>query len=270
MPTAAELATWPFLSIVAWPPDSERREVAALLAEAGGLDQATLNMRLGQRPPMVLERVDPSPAAQMIRNLVVSGGDGFLFTLDDLAGLGPTLGISDLSVTEGAFDLELRAGPQTRLRFDTIEVLVRAQLARTVTHRREPPRPEMHLGRRMRSWDSIKAQIESSVTREVETSDKLDLHTTDGSVYQVDGDRFAYLALGALRGHGDKANMDSMCDLLSHLCPDAVVDTWYTLWRPPPGHDKLVVPSMTAARDDPAFTFYSRWAALTYRHILAG
>ncbi len=269
MPTAAELATWPFLSIVAWPPAWERRQVAALLAEAGGLDQATLTMRLGQQPPMVLKRVDPSPAAQMIRDLVVSGGDGFLFTLDDLAALGPTLGISDLSVTEGAIDVQLRAGPHTRLRFDTIQVLVRAQLARTVTHRREPLRPNVRIGRR-RSWDSIKAEVESSVTREIETSDKLDLHTTDGSVYQVDGDRFAYQALGALRSHGDKANMDSMCDLLSHLCPDAVVDTWYKLWRPPPGHDKLVVPNMTAARDDPTFAFYSRWAALTYRHILTG
>ena len=270
MPTVAELATWPFLSIVAWPSDWERGQLSALLAETGGLDQATLNMRLGRPPPMVLERVDPSPAARMIRDLVDSGGDGFLFTLDDLAGLGPTLGISDLGVTEGAIDVELRAGPRTSLRFDTIQVLVRAQLARTETHRRQPPRHGMHIGGRSRTWDSIKAEFESSVTREVKTSDKLDLHTTDGSVYQVDGDRFAYLALGALRGHSDKANMDSICDLLSHLCPDAVVDTWYTLWRPPSGHDKLVVPNMTAGRDDPRFAFYSRWAALTYRHVLAG
>ena len=268
MPTAAELATWPFLSIVAWPPDWERRQVAALLAEAGGLELATLKLRLGQQPPMVLERVDPSPAAQMIRDLVDRGGDGFLFTHDDLAALGPTLVIGDLSVTEGAIDIELRAGPHTSLRFDTIQVLVRAHLARTVTHRCEPRRPDVRMGRQLRSWDSIKAQFESSVTREVRTSDKLDLHTTDGSVYQVDGDRFHYLALGAQRGHGDKANMDSMCELLSHLCPDAVVDTWYKLWRPPPGHEKLVVPNMTAGRVDAAFTFYSRWAALTYRHVL--
>lgn len=68
MPTAAELATWPFLSIVAWPPDWERRQVAALLAKTGGLDQATLTMRLGRSLPMVLERVEPPPAGRMIRD----------------------------------------------------------------------------------------------------------------------------------------------------------------------------------------------------------
>ena len=48
----------------------------------------------------------------------------------------------------------------------------------------------------------------------------------------------------------------------------AVVDAYYELWRPPPGFQKLRVPGMKGVRDDPSFAFYSRWAALTYRHVL--
>ena len=76
--------SWPFVSIVAWPEGLDRERVAALLAAAEGIDLATLRMRLGQAPPMVLERVEPVAAAAMIQDLVAAGGDGFLFTLDDL------------------------------------------------------------------------------------------------------------------------------------------------------------------------------------------
>ena len=259
MPTPAELRRWPFLSIVAWPQGWGRSDVAALLAEPGGLDAPTLSMRLGQKPPMVLERVEPSVAPSMIAALIERGGDGFLFTLADLAGPGATLGIRDLTVGEGILHVDLREGLQTTLRVETVQVLVRARLVSSV---RGPRRPVKLTGARVRqrSWDSIKAEVESSGDREVSSSDKLDLHTSDGSVYQIDGDRFAYQALGALRGHSDNANMDSMCELLAHLCRDAVVDTYYELWRPPPGHEKLVDPN-------PRFAFYSRWAALVYRHI---
>jgi hypothetical protein len=68
VPTVAELDLWPFLSIVAWPDGYEREQVVQLLAAFRGLDEETLRMRLGQRPPAVwpLERhrarkMNPSP-----------------------------------------------------------------------------------------------------------------------------------------------------------------------------------------------------------------
>ena len=162
--------------------------------------------------------------------------------------------------------VELREGITTSIPFGDVLVLVRAHLHETVLGRGPPPRLSMTTLGRVRTWDSIKAQIESAVTKEVETSDKLDVHTTDGSVYRIDGDRFAFQVLGDLRGHTDKANMDSLVELLDHLCPDAVVDTFFKLWRPPPGHHRLRVPH--GQRRDQAFDFYSRWATLTYRHVL--
>lgn len=257
----------PYLSVVAWPGGFERDEVARLLAEAGVLDLPTLRMRLGQDPPMVLAQIEAATADRAVETLIGRGGDGFAFTLDDLAALGPTLRLKDLRVVEGGLDVDLWYGLGTTLALKDLQILIRAHLHRSVTKRREPPRlTSMH--RRHRTWDSVKAEIEASVTKEVETSDKLDIHTADGSVYQIDGDKFSYTALGDLRGHADKANMDSMLELLGHLAPDAVVDGYFTLWRPPPGHERLRVPDARTNKDDPAFAFYSRWSALTYRHVM--
>ena len=105
-------------------------------------------------------------------------------------------------------------------------------------------------------------------SRQVQTSDKLDVHTTDGSVFQIDGDKFGYSILGDLRGHSDRHNMDQMFELLAHLAPDAIVDPYFKLWTPPAGHHRLRLPDMKANNDDPAFAFYSRWVALLYRHLL--
>jgi hypothetical protein len=258
---------WPFLSIVSWPQGDDREDIARLLARPGGPDLPTLRLRMGQAPPMVLEQVDPDVARAMIDALVAAGGDGFTFTLEDLQDLGPALGIRDLRVAEGALAIDLREGLSTMLPCPHVQVLVRAQLSRTVTRRREPPQFTSTSIRR-RTWDSIKAEVEAATTKHVETSDKLDIHAVDGTVYEIDGDRFRYEALGDLRGHSDKANMDSMCELLSHLCPDAVVDTYFKIWRPPPGHRRIRIPGMDARRQDSAFVFYSRWAALTYRHVM--
>ncbi len=269
MPTPTELTTWPFLSVVAWPEGWDRASVAQLLAGFGAMDLPTLNLRLGQKPPMVLNHVDPSVAPAMIAALVDRGGDGFSFTLDDLARLGPTMRIADLAVGEGTLDIKLHDGLETSIRSATVDVIVRARIVSTVTRINPVRRPMSLSSRPYRTLNMIKDEIKSQTTKEIQTTELLDLHTGDGSVYRIDGRRFGYKALGAMRGHSDKANMDSMLELLTHVCPDAVVDTYYELWRPPPGHRKLRVPGMKAARDDPAFVFYSRWAALTYRHVMS-
>ncbi len=268
MPTPAELRAWPFLSVVAWPEGLDRAGVAQLLAGFGAVDRATLNLRLGQKPPMVLDRVDPAAAAAMIAALIERGGDGFAFTLDDLARLGPTMRIADLAVGEGTLDIKLHDGLETSIRSATVDVIVRARIVRTVTTINPVRLPMSMSSRPNRSIESVKDEIRRQTTKDVQTTELLDLHTNDGSVYQINGRRFGYQALGAMRGHGDKANMDSMFELLTHICPDAVPDTYYELWRPPPGYQKLRVPGMKGTRQDRALTFYSRWAALTYRHVM--
>jgi hypothetical protein len=184
MAESIQTEPWPFLSIVAWPDGHDREDVAQLLAPYGGLDLPTLRLRLGQSPPMVLEQVEPAAGRAMIDALAAGGGDGFTFTLEDLEALGPTLKIRDLRVAEGALAIELRDGLSTTLPFPRVQILVRAHLSRTVTRRRVTPR-FTSIQLRGRTRDSIKAEIESRVTRDVETSDKLDLHAVDGTVYQI-------------------------------------------------------------------------------------
>lgn len=112
------------------------------------------------------------------------------------------------------------------------------------------------------------ANARDAVVRSIQTSDKLDIHTKDGKVYQIDGDKFGFQVLGDLRAHTDKANMDQMCELLSHIAPDEIVDPYFSLWKPPAGHHRLRLPEMRRNNEDPAFAFYSRWAALMYRYLM--
>ena len=65
-------------------------------------------------------------------------------------------------------------------------------------------------------------------------------------------------------------DMDAMLELLKHLAPDEIVDPYYSLWKAPPGYQRLKIEKMKINNDDPAFAFYSRWAALLYRHVLTG
>ncbi len=263
----ADRRNWPFLSILAWPEGWDRDRVADLLTRAGGLDVATLRLRLARPPPLVLDQVEPAAAAAVIEALLGAGGDGFAFTLADLAAPGPALLVRDLGVVEGALQLQPQEGRATALPFNAVQVIVRAHLSQVVTRRHQPPILSSLVGR-FRTWDGIKAEIESQTFKDVATSDKLDLHTVSGPIYRIDADRFGFAVLGELRGHGDKANMDRLLELLGRLCPDAVIDVYFKLWRPPPGCDRLRLPGPRLKAVDPAFEFYSRWAAIAWRRAM--
>ncbi|MBT8486674.1 MAG: hypothetical protein HKO59_16360 [Phycisphaerales bacterium] len=277
----------PFLSILGWPPDETRVSLAELLAAATGLDEASLRLRLGAPPPMIIGQVEPAIATLACEALAERGGDAFAPTFADLAALGPTLKMRDLAVGPAGLTITLWQGLTTTLRRDQVQILVRAQIrSETVvpevarvsspaaarlarqTLRVSLDRSAMGLARTWAGAD-LTGFDPSPPARRTETSDKLDVHTTDGSVYQIDGDKFAYHALGELRGYSDKANMDAMCDLLAHLAPDEIVDPYFTLWRPPARYQRLRIPGVRG-QEDPAFRFYSRWAALMYRHLLGG
>jgi len=283
----------PFLTVIAWPDGWDREAVAQLLAREAGLDLPTLRLRLGRAPPMMIGQVDAPVAGAAITALIARGGDAFAPTLADMTALGPTLKIKDMRLVEGNLELDLWSGLSTTIRREQVQILIRAHLrksATTVTH------PSMHAPGRLGSAGRVHlvgglglgvglgamglaaaygASYSANasfgdVQRDVKTSDKLDIHTPEGSIYQIDGDRFAYLILGELRGQGDKNNMDKMCELLTHLAPDPIVDPYFPLWRAPAGYRRLRLPDMKRNREDPAFAFYSRWAALMYRHVMGG
>ena len=59
-----------------------------------------------------------------------------------------------------------------------------------------------------------------------------------------------------------------MCELFASRAPDAIVDPYFSLFKPPPGYKRLRLPGMKINDEDPAFAYYSRWAALMYRHVM--
>ena len=217
---------------------------------------------------MMLNQVEPDTARRAVAELTQLGGDAFLCTLDQLAALGPTLKIRVMRVNSaGNLDMDLWEGLSTTIRREQVQILVRAQLKKTI--RKRPTRPI-----RMDSLTASNPMARRAMAQgarpiqSLKTSEKLDIHTVDGSVYQVDGDRFDFQVLGDLKGYSGKTNMDHLCELLSHLAPDEVVDDYFSHWRPPPGYERLRVPNLKRNGDDPAFAFYSRWAALMYRHVM--
>jgi hypothetical protein len=269
-----------YLSVIDWPPDSNRGQVSRLLAAATGLDAATLALWLGQPPPMAMPPMPTAAALSGAQALISAGGDGFVCSLADLEALGPTLKIRDLRLEHGALAVDLWRGPSTCIERAAIQFLVRAHLhddsrgkraraaARDAKLRALTSSVGTRLGWAARQQFNARMDDWAASEQVLRTSDKLDIHTTDGRVFQVDGDKFGYRILGDLRGHSDKVNMDRLCELLAHLAPNDVVDDFFSLWRPPRGFDRLRLPDMKINNDDPAFAFYSRWTALTYRYVL--
>jgi hypothetical protein len=280
--------TRPFLTLVTSPEGADREEMAHLLAEATGHDAATLRMRLGQAPPMILGQFAPQAARRAVAAITRRGGDAFAPTLQQIAALGPTLKVRDLRIGGEGVELDLWRGPSTTITPQDIQIIIRAGLSeqqtpgsgtldsglagalgRTLSASTYAVwgmggsygwAVHLHARGTMREWQSQEKRIV--------TSHKLDFHTADGRVFQIDGDKFGYGILGSLRGYSDNENIDRMCELFVHLNPEAVVDPYFRLFRPPPGYQRLRLPDMKINRDDPVFAFYSRWAALMYRHVM--
>ncbi|UCD76569.1 MAG: hypothetical protein JSV91_06515 [Phycisphaerales bacterium] len=280
-----------FLTVITYPEGMSHNDVAELLADGGGLDAPSLRMILKQTPPCIAGRYDRGSALGALRALIKAGGDGFAPTMADIEALGPTLKIKDLRLGAGGLEADLWRGPSATINPDAIQIIVRAHLSEKILKPRSgvtgtsiltsytrPGASSVAIGWGMGGAYGLALGLyagggfspEAREERTVVLSHKLDIHTADDRVFQIDGDKFAYLILGDQRGYSDNENTDKMCELLAHLSPNAVVDPYFSYWHPPPGHQRLRLLQMKINKDDPAFAFYSRWAALMYRHVMRG
>jgi hypothetical protein len=278
-----------FLTVITYPEGMSNNEVAEIMADGGGLDAPSLRLVLKQTPPCIVGRYSRRAAAGALRALNKAGGDGFAPSLSDIEALGPTLKIKDLGLGVEGLEAELWRGPAATIAPDDIQIIVRAHLSEKVTKPQtgvtgssiltsytRPGASAVAFGWGMGGAYGLAVGLyasggfspESPVERTISLSHKLDIHTTDRCVFQIDGDKFGYLILGQQRGYSDNENIDKMCQLLTHLSPRAVVDPYFSYWHPPPGFQGLRLPQMGINRDDPAFAFYSRWSALMYRHVM--
>lgn len=219
-----------YLSLLLRPEPFNHAALARLIADASGLDIATLALALRRPPPALLGRCPAAVAARATAMIDAAGGVAFAPTAEDLEAIGPACPLRDLAVREGAIEV-LAFGRDARpeaIPLDAIETLVRAGIA------------------------AVRAEL-------------IDIHLADGRLLRIDGRRFGFRALGAMRGHGDAPNADALLDLLAHLAPAATVDVYFPLFRRGPAPERLRV---VAPGDDPRFGFYTRWIALGYRRLL--
>jgi hypothetical protein len=296
--TAARQHDVAYLTVISWPRDVERDELISQMTATSGqtMDEPALRIQCRQLPPCIIGRYPTSAARQAASVILRAGGDAFAPTHSDIQALGPTQKIKDLRLNNGILDIELWRGRPMRVNPRNVQVLIRAKLSEA---RKSLPMVSM-----MESWGNVlnhrlyaSAALGNSLwfwggsfglaaslfgpyvhtveignvplSPDVTTHEKLDIHLNNGCVLQVDGSKFGFQILGDLRGPSDNVNVDKMCEFFVHLAPDAIVDSFFSLWRPPPGAQLIRVPHMRINNDDPAFAFYSRWAALLYRHVLS-
>ena len=271
-----------YLSIITWPEGLDRRQQAELLASTGVIDAPSANLVVARDPPLIAGLFEYQSARTAAARIIAAGGDAFAPSIAELASLGPTMKIRELRIADGALAVEIWRGPSALIHPEHIQILVRGTLDITTDSQRDKrvadrvadevlertSAVQYGWAARMaaqRNIDNLREQAAS-----IQLSEKLDIHTTSGTVFQIDGDKFAFTALGDMRGHADAVNMRRMCELLSHLAPDAIVDDCFGLFRAPTAITRLLaaVPALRRNEEDPAFAFYSRWVALMYRHVM--
>ena len=258
-----------YLMLCAWPDGMSRGDVARMLAGVTKYDPGTLRITIGPQAPSAIGSLESGEAQHAAEHVEQMGGSARSVTLEDLAALGPTINVRDLAVSEERFELKLSDDRSVALEFADLQLLVRGRLriAEKVPVSSRVRLDSLTIANPIRR----KALIENAPPQQREsfkTSEKLDLHVSDGRIYQLDGDRFLYGVLGDSKEYSDIANMNKMFDLISHFATQAIVDDFFKIWVAPPGVRRFRIPGMKAYREDTGFAFYSRWAALMYRHVM--
>ena len=263
-----------FLTVVSFPEGATNDDVAALLARSGWPDEQSARLALARGAPAVLAAPGPGVAAVCRDAVRAAGGTALVHTMRDIEGVGATIKVSRLEVSAGGLELTVWRGPEFRVPLERLRVIVRGEIRTTTTdHLRSAGGSSASmavLAPGASVPDALDDAVPAPSGRSTRISHRIDLHTSDRLVIQIDGDRFNFSALGGMRGYSDKFNADRLFDLLCHVAPDAVADDYFRLFKPPRGALRIRLKDMRINNEDPAFAFYSRWTALVYRAVLAG
>lgn len=273
-----------FVSLISPPPGHDAAAAFALMIPFLDSAQEGAVNRFGVPPCIVATTLDAHAADAAVRAITSLGGDAFAPSLADIAALGPTLKIKHLELTgNGTLLAEFWRADPIAFEPASIQVLVRVSLGKKPAGFGTPDADravdvarvgaialDIAIDGGTLGYHGYYAPTPSPPLKPTAIlSERLDIHLTTGEVLQIDGGKFGFAILGSLRGHSDKANIDAMIDLLEHLAGHAVVDNFFGNFKPPPGIDRLRLPQSKLNKDNPAFAFYSRWAALMYRHVMS-
>jgi len=279
-----------FLTVIAWPRGGADRAFETL-SKAIGIDVPTLRLAAARSTPSIIATLPARECEAGRRVIHAAGGDATSVSLAELESFGGTRKIRSIAVAPGRIDVVLWRGEprHEQVPLASIDVVVRATIKRAGRRAFSTagedginlaplPRSMRRSGfgfldpaRERPEWSDLTTSGGVPMpAKQIDLSEKIDIHTADGRVYQVDGDKFAFDVLGDLKGPSDRPNMDALCDMLAHLAPRAAIDRYFDLFRAPPGFERLRVPGAAINADDPAFAFYSRWTAVITRRLQSG
>ena len=280
-----------FLSVISWPRTGGAGVAVKNMAAASGVDQHQLRLQSRQHVPSVLGRYAGDAARRAAQALIDMGGDAFAPTMHDIEAVGMTRKVKDISLVADGVQFDLWRGAPETIDPHEIDVIVRGHLSETIvppTPTNDPLAGSFATGAAaagLLAWGpggsygvaaSLYARQQLSdwsvIDQRLVMSHKLDIHVNRPSmsplVYQIDGDKFGFQILGPRRGSSDKVNIERVSELFTHLNPEIVIDPYFRLWKPPAAVNSMRLPMMQVNNDDPAFAFYSRWAALMYRYVM--
>ncbi|MFG0330685.1 MAG: hypothetical protein ACF8PN_12410 [Phycisphaerales bacterium] len=290
--------TW--LTVIHWPEEATEADLTDLLARATGGDAADCRLMVRRVPPTVVAYCTQEVGHRAAESIRGAGGLAVAISAPDIVGFGPTRKIKDIGLDARGLRFEMWREEPLVLDPAELLVLVRAHVSEEI----RPVSTDDSWGRRlsgggpgfpfavMGGWgvggafgiatvvygrqilDDLASGSMSgagslrSRDRRLRISHKLDLHTRDGRVFQIDGDKFGFQVLGDQRGSSDNVNIDRLCEWFIQLAPDAAVDPYFSQWKAPPGFELVRIPHRSLNSDDAKFAFYSRWAAMMYRHLI--
>ncbi len=273
-------------TVVNWPSGWDQQQCIDLICSTGVIDAPSARLTLGRQAPLILGLFGSGEAQMLVHAIRSAGGDAFAPSLTDIAALGPTLKIKDMRIVEGNLEVDIWRGLTTLIRREHVQFLVRGRIkadaARKTATRiveRVQDNVDQMTNLAPRYGRAARAMAERHLDRlrheagesGLHIAERLDIHAMNGTVFQVDGDKFAFQILGDMRGHSDNVNMDQLSEMLAHISPNEIVDEYFPLFRPPAGHQRLLslLPELRRNNENPGFAFYSRWSALLYRYLMS-
>lgn len=277
-----------FLSIIYWPPGMDEELLAKRLAEVSRQDESVVKRRIKIAPPAIVGVLDQESASSAANVIIEMGGNALSPSLEDIQSLGGTMKIKDIHLGMDGICIDLWRGETRVIDPDNIDILIRTRLSEA--HLVNPGDSAVGLitdnlndssGIGSAGWGfggsyglaaalhAFGDMFSGEHSGQLKLPTKLDIHTKDNQVFQVDAEKFGFQVLGDIRGERDNAKMDKMCEWITQLSPHCLIDPYFGYWKAPPGVDRLHLPLMRVNNEDPAFAFYSRWSALLYRHVMS-
>jgi hypothetical protein len=270
-----------YLAVLQWPDGLEIGAQAAAIAVAAGLDPYIAAQTAKRGTPQIIARLDLDAARAGADHLQAAGAMALATTQSEMAAPPDPAALKRLVAAPGDdYACESwRHGPVT-LRMSDVFLMIRAHLRATETRiRGSAPggRAALYVGGVAAGALAYAAYAADTPARstKINVAEILDLWLRDGSRFRIDAEHFNFDVLGPERTPLGRQNMDLLARRLRAQAPRAIFDEGFANFRCPPelvrSHFTDVSSgSVKRTSEAPAFDFYSVWAYLMWRHMLAG